>query len=54
MKYIVHVERVIRLRRHVEFTLGPYRFHWVARIVAWLHTDDCGDIWTSAEIREAK
>lgn len=52
MKYIVHVERVVRLRRYTEYTFGPYRFRWTAKIIAWLHTDDRGDIWESAEIRE--
>lgn len=54
MKYVVHVERVVRLRRYTEFTLGPYWFRWVARFVAWSYTQCSDNVWMSAEVREVK
>ena len=53
-KYIVHVERVIRLRVRKEWTYGPYRFKWYARIVAYMETYETDNIWQSAEIKTCK
>jgi hypothetical protein len=36
MKYVVHVQRVVRLRYVGSWVLGPYRWRWQARFVAWL------------------
>lgn len=40
MKYEVLVYRCVRLRAYSEWTLGPYRFRWVARVAAWLQRID--------------
>lgn len=34
-RYVVHVQRVVRLRLVRCWLLGPYRWRWLAGLVAW-------------------
>lgn len=34
-RYVVHVQRVVRLRRVTCWLLGPYRWKWMAELAAW-------------------
>lgn len=42
--YVVHVQRVVRLRAVRCWILGPYRWLWVAKFVAWLQHIDAPNV----------
>jgi len=54
VRYVVHVQRLVRLRLSRHWTLGPYRFLWVARLVAWLETIDGDNVCQGAVVERVE
>lgn len=50
MKYVVHVQRVVRLRTVRCWVLGPYRWRWVAQLAAWLQRIDGDNVQQDGKV----
>lgn len=53
MSYVVHVQRVVRLRAVKCFVQGPFRWRWWARIVAWSYYINSDNVYQDGVVFKA-